>query len=234
MKNILMMRVGAIGDVIMTTPAIAAVKRSFPQATIDFAVGKWSAPVLENNPDINEIISFSDEWVFEKKFLKMASFAKLLRLRAYDIAFFFDKSWHWSLFAKHTKIPLRIGFNRVWEGFGYHKKLPFTGSVAEYQANLDLVSLGNVNKPESIHYLLYPEERNRERAEDFIAFHNLKNFVALAPGGANNPGQVFLEKRWPAQNYIDLIKSLSHQIVLIGGHRDKDLCEQSVNRRARI
>jgi heptosyltransferase-1 len=55
-RKILLIRLRRIGDVIMTTPAVAALKRALPQASLTYVVEEPCRQLVEGNPDIDEII----------------------------------------------------------------------------------------------------------------------------------------------------------------------------------
>ena len=231
-KKILLLRVGAMGDVIMTTPTIDAIKQKYPDAALDFACGEWSASILPNNPSLSRVIPFPDSWVFEKRLFKMRLFAKKLGRNGYEMGIFFDKSWHWSMFAAQTDIPYRIGFDRDGEGFGYHAKIPYSADKPEYISNLTLAQAAGCAMPQTIAYSLFPSDEDTENARAFLQKYHLKSFIGIAPGGANNPGHIFHEKRWKAERYVEIIKSLSasHPIILFGGNDDKALCDDIIHK----
>src|SRR5687767_11121432 len=54
--SILVIKPCCIGDLILATPAIGQLKKSFPYARISVATGPWSRDILINNPDVDEII----------------------------------------------------------------------------------------------------------------------------------------------------------------------------------
>lgn len=57
-KRILVIKPRAIGDVLLSTAVLPNLRRQFPTAQIDFLVEKFAAPVLKNNPFIDNIISY--------------------------------------------------------------------------------------------------------------------------------------------------------------------------------
>ena len=59
-RKILIMRSGGIGDVLMSTPLVKAIRKKYPKAKITYFVGNWSKDVLKDNPNINEIFSYDD------------------------------------------------------------------------------------------------------------------------------------------------------------------------------
>ena len=109
MKRILVVHTAFIGDVILLTSLIKAIKKCFPNSQIDVLVVPACKNVLENNPNINTILTF------DKKNRKFSSFFKILgklRETKYDIAFLAHSSLTTALLTFLGKIPERIGFDR--------------------------------------------------------------------------------------------------------------------------
>ncbi len=77
--KILLIQLRRIGDVILTTPAVAALKRSHPQARIDFLAEPPGAEALEGNPHISEILAYNGEGLGEA-----FGWLRKVRLRGYD------------------------------------------------------------------------------------------------------------------------------------------------------
>lgn len=82
-KRILIMRLGKIGDVLLSTPLIRNLKKNFPKAHIAYIVSRRAAPVLENNPNISKII-ISDRDIFYK-IIKQEKYDLAIDLNVIDI-----------------------------------------------------------------------------------------------------------------------------------------------------
>ena len=54
--NILLIRLRLIGDVVFTTPAVAALKHRFPDASITYLVEPAAEPVVRHNPHISSLV----------------------------------------------------------------------------------------------------------------------------------------------------------------------------------
>lgn len=85
MQSILFFKIGAIGDVLMTTPLVRQTKEA--KAKVGYLVGKRSAVVLQGNKTIDELATFNEE-IFEKKsvknvFLMIGLVYKLRQLRTH-------------------------------------------------------------------------------------------------------------------------------------------------------
>src|SRR5918993_4286765 len=55
-RKVLLVRLRSIGDTVLATPSIFALKRFLPNAEIDILVEDWVAPVLDHHPNVNRVI----------------------------------------------------------------------------------------------------------------------------------------------------------------------------------
>lgn len=221
-KKILLFKIGAIGDVIMTTPLIKALRKRYPNYVIDYLVGMHSQKVLENNPHINDIIGFDEKIFFDKRAFSALGLIKSIRKRNYDIIFVLDKSIYTNVFASLLGIPVRIGFDRLGkEGKLLTKKVFYDGSMHEIRYYLKL--LPQKDKKKGINYLkteIFPSINDKNTIKKIMEKHDLKRFIIIAPGGARNPGQAASSKIWPFEKFIEVIKGLKITVVLVGDKGD--------------
>lgn len=80
-KKILVIRFSSLGDVILTTPLLKFIKKSFPNSKTDFLVKDVYADVLLNNPNIDNLISAADDLDFRA----LRELKKTLKLNSYDL-----------------------------------------------------------------------------------------------------------------------------------------------------
>ena len=72
-KRILIIRLGAIGDVIRTLPALNALRKNFPKTSIAWVAEEKSASILAGHPQIDELIILKRErW--QKRILNPSTF----------------------------------------------------------------------------------------------------------------------------------------------------------------
>ena len=109
MERILLIRFGSIGDVVLTTPAIRAVRRAFPDGYIAMLVGHRSADVISANPHLDEVIVFRRE---VKIFSETRRAAAMLREQDFDISVDMQRKFRSSLLAYRSGAKLRIGYHR--------------------------------------------------------------------------------------------------------------------------
>ena len=56
MNKILVVRTDRVGDVLLTTPVSTALREAFPKAKITWLVSPYTAPLLEHNPDVDQVL----------------------------------------------------------------------------------------------------------------------------------------------------------------------------------
>ena len=61
MDRILVRSTNWVGDAILSTPAVRAVRRNFPDAEVTILAKPWVAPVFYNNPDIDHIMMYDSQ-----------------------------------------------------------------------------------------------------------------------------------------------------------------------------
>lgn len=204
--KILVIRSGAIGDVIMATPFLKNLRKYFNDSHISFLVGAWSSSVLDNNPDVDNVIVFDDNIIINKQISKIVPLVLSLRKEKFDICFILDKSWVWGLFAFLCGINKRVGFSRGNEGRWNTHSVVFNGTKSEIGYNLDLLRKIDI-KAKNCPVQLYTTKNDRLFAGAMCsALPKGKKIIGMFPGGASNPGQNAAIKRWPLSNYISLLK----------------------------
>ncbi len=113
--RILLIQTAFIGDVILTTPLIAAIKAYLPHSELSIVVKKEVKPVLDANPDIKEIftVNKSPPRTGEKRrsrYEELRELAEEIKKRKFDVLLSVHKSHRTAALAVMSEIPLRIGF----------------------------------------------------------------------------------------------------------------------------
>ena len=118
MMKLLILQPRRIGDVILTTPVIDALRAKCPDARIDFLVEPAAAPVLEGYPGLNDVL------VFDKS---MVRWVPDIRQRGYDWVLDFMCNPRTAQLTWASGAPVRAGYAvRVW-GWAYNHRVPRGG-----------------------------------------------------------------------------------------------------------
>ncbi len=222
-EKILLFKLGALGDVLMTTPLIRQLRKSLPDAELVYYVGKHAAPILKNNKYLDKVETF-DDFFYSKNIFKAMSLRRKITKEKFDVAFVLDKHKVFSLFIKLCKIPVRIGFDRMGkEGGSLTHKVYFDGSKHEIKYYLELGEKAGLKIDEKNTRMdIFMSKRDEDFAANIFRRNKIKTGICIAPGGANNPGQSAHIKIWPKENFVKLCSQLSmnNKIILVGDKND--------------
>ena len=227
MKNILVVKLSAIGDVIHALPVSHALKEAYPDCHVTWVVEPPAYDILRDNPYIDDII------VFEKKKFKsfkgfmenIGPFRKRLGVRKYDVALDLQGLFKSAAIAWCSKAPVRLGTCNMRE-LSDRISRPVRGPHAEghiVERYLDVVrELGCPVKKVIFPMEITPEDE--KKAISALSFAGAKagnKYAVLAPG-ANWPN-----KRWPTEHFARLSDWLYDKgivpVIIGGGALDKSL-----------
>src|SRR3954452_24159193 len=101
--KVLLWKVGALGDVVMTTPLVRQLRARLPDARIDYLVGHSSRAVLEGNPHLSAVLEFDEQILLRAQAGRLAAIIR--KLRGYDVVYVLDKHWIFGWLALPARVP---------------------------------------------------------------------------------------------------------------------------------
>jgi len=210
--RILVVRFSSLGDVLLTTPLIRALRARHPDATIAALTGHACAPLLAGNPRLDEVLALEPGG-------SLATLARDLRRRRFTHLL----DLHGNLRSR----VLRLLVPGPWRGFDarrgprrelirhkrdvYPDRLPVAERYFEAARDLGVVPDG---KPAEF----FASPRARQAADEWLEAADLgRGLVVLAPGAAHPT------KRWPLAHWERLAAALARQdwlVAVLGGPED--------------
>ena len=112
-KNILLIKLRHHGDMLLTTPAINALRQRYPQANIDVLLYKETRPMLEAHPAIRQLHIIDRNWKKEggwQKFRHEMALLSAVRACHYDVVINLADQWRSAIITRFSAAPVRIGF----------------------------------------------------------------------------------------------------------------------------
>ncbi|PKN00163.1 MAG: hypothetical protein CVU78_02615 [Elusimicrobia bacterium HGW-Elusimicrobia-2] len=189
-KEILVIQIKQVGDCILTEPVFRALKEKYPGCRTSFVVSSAFAGIFENNPYIDEVISYN----FKKPFAELLK----IRKKKYDVVMDFlgnPRSRGLTLFARS---PLKLGFTKKGSAFFYTKTVP-ASSGPEYVSDTKfrmLAALGISASPRPIKIYLTDEEKKM-----FADYSREKGGAGLVAISATSRRPA---RRWTKEHFADL------------------------------
>ena len=104
-KRALVVRLRSIGDTVLSTPSLVALRRFLPNATIDVLLEDWVAPVLEGFPHVDNVITLQRGSTSSR-----ARVARRLRGNHYDVVYNLHGGTTATLLTRATGAKHRVGF----------------------------------------------------------------------------------------------------------------------------
>lgn len=243
-----------VGDAIMTTPVVRAVKKNFPQGHVTMLVKPWVAPVFQNNPYVDEVLIYDDKGR-HKKGWGTIRLARDLRQHKFDLAVLMQNAFEAALITWLAGIPQRLGYNTDARGLflnpcialdpnlkkvhliDYYRGILRGAGIVDDGRTLDLfIDQGARAEADKIlqnHGLIQEDRHNDDTtALSHEAFHTPSHgFVRLNPIIAINPGATGgTAKRWFPERFAALAKRLADRfkvkVLIFGGPGDHDLGQE--------
>jgi heptosyltransferase-2 len=209
-----------VGDAVLTTPAVRAVRENFPEARISLLAKPWVAPVFYNNPHVDNILVYESEgrhrgWIGKSRLVRD------LRRQRFHLAVLFQNAFEAALLVYLAGVPARVGYDSDCRGALLTRRIPDDRRcrgghhVDHYLEILKGASL----KPGSKALTLELSEGERDKAKEILGENRIGPGQPLI---GINPGATFgSSKRWPLERYAALCDRISStwgaQIIVLGG-----------------
>lgn len=220
MKRILIVQTSFLGDVILSTPTIAAISKKHPNSEIWMLTTPAACGLVSSDPLIKQVITF-DKKGKERSLFGLFKKANELRNYKFDIVYSLHKSARTSLLLKLSGIPNRIGFKESKLSFLYSEVRK--RAIAEHDVLRNLSLVGDGPWDESDLSLRITKKSKEEISEIKSKFNITKPYAVLAPGSA------WYTKMWRPAGFREVgekLKSFGLEVVVIGGSNDFDVCTQ--------
>ena len=230
--KVLVIKIAAIGDFLMATPALRALKLDPAVDSVTLLAGASIAAVVNNNPHLDKIYYLDDTRIFKGGFwAKLAEVLKVswrLRREKFDLGFNFHRDWRFHIILFLAGCKKKIGFAR-----GRRSRL-LSEAVAVEGVTHHIFHYCALLKGLNIFCLDFKMEfpiadaQMTVVAAKFLQRQGLVDYVVLAPGGAANVKEEMDSRRWGADNYAALAGLLirdGRRVVLLGSGNDGKIAQ---------
>jgi ADP-heptose:LPS heptosyltransferase len=237
-KKILFYRLGAVGDVLLTTPAVKKAKELFPDARIHYMTEYKAAPVLRENPYIDKIIELrqvKNPLPREFAIFFIAGFLKeQFSGEKYDYFFDLESSYYSTYISFFIKAVKKYGFKinqkkRKFYNKFYDCRLDYSApNIYMAKKYLALVKAAVDFKDADTSPVLVVTPQERAQAGEFYKKNGVKSGDKKILLGISGTWDA---KKWPDKNWIELARGISAGVknakifVLWGPNDPKELPE---------
>ncbi len=233
-RNILVIRLGGLGDVVCATPVLRALRRGFPEAKIAYLTRAENACVIDGNPNVDEIITVPSKGKEKRSFFEKQKrelkFLRELRNKNFDLVINLSGGPRSSIATFATGAPVRVGFTGEmekacdvpeqevktarWKSNPWRKlrakayTMPLATRWPLYVPELLLDSARAIGiAPDGARLEIFLSKDDKIFAEKFLSSHGAAGGQPLV---CLNPGGMHASKRWPDE-YFARLANLLHE-----------------------
>lgn len=209
-NRILIIRLSSLGDILLTTPLIRAIKRENPAIQIDFLLRIEYRDLLIKNPNINELLLFS------RNDFENLNLVKSLRNKNYELIIDLQNN------LRSRGITSKLSGKKLRFDKKSFQKILLVKSKVNLLKNSPSIPVRYANVIDGLELddqgldLFTDNEPSSE-------IKKLENVIGLCPGARH------FTKRWPIEYFIQLSRFLiqnNFNVALFGGKIDKEFCKQ--------
>jgi ADP-heptose:LPS heptosyltransferase len=221
-REVLVLRLDRIGDVIMSLPALALLRAELPAARIRLAVGRWSQEIAKSAP-VDELLVWSAPWVGRsdegaESFGALLRKAGALRSRRLDLALDLQGDVRASLLLWRSGARRRIGYANTGGRYLLSDVVPLDETVSWVEQNRRAVAIA-LGRPAAaaapLIDLLTEDDRGfARRLLATLGLEERRPLVGIHPSGGRRI------KQWPAARWAEVAARLQRDFratILITG-----------------
>ena len=208
-RRVLVVRLRSIGDTVLTTPSLLALRRFLPEAQIDILLEDWVAPVLMGSDLVDRVITIPRESKAAR-----ARIARELRATGYDVVYNLHGGTTATLFTRATGARHRVGFSH-YQYARLHNHLapasleiwqrPVLHSVEQQLALIGWTGVPVTDRPGT---RLAVTEAARASVSEKLRAAGFSQFEKGEPFALIHPSAAFDTKQWSTENFARVAEKL--------------------------
>ncbi len=228
-RKILIRSANWVGDAVMSLPAIASVRLTFPQAKIFILAKPWVAEIFHQNPVVDQVFLYESRGIHQGLRGKW-HLARQLKKESFELALLLQNAFEAALISFLAGIPRRAGYDRDGRGLLLSHPVPVDRKIKKiHQVDyyLRLVESLGFQGAERIPSLKVSEEGQEEakRRLQSLGLKESQGLVGISPGATYGSAKQWFPERYGA--LADRIaRNLRVPILIFGSEGDKEVASQ--------
>lgn len=220
-RRILIVRTDRIGDVILTLPMAHVLKSQDREAHIAMLISRYTAEIVEDNPDADEIIFYDDG----ARPIPLFRLVRMLRRSKFDVSFHTHPRFRLALVTALAGIPVRVGTSYRWYSFLFNRKVREHRKDARYhelEYNLHLLeAVGSSAGSKPVVPTLRVRPEAAATIEELFRRWGVRDDEAVV---VIHPGSGGSARNWNPDNFGRLAAGLARlphlRVIVTGGAGD--------------
>ena len=227
-RRILIRATNWIGDMVISLPALEAVRNNFPESEIVILARPWVVPLIEHHPSVDRIIPIGKGKDFFTRFMEFIRVAGMIRRSKFDLAILFQNAFGAALLTYMGKVEVRVGYDVDFRRFLLSHPVTRDKSVMEsHQVEYYIAILRAMGwDVKTGNPMLYVGEKDSKSVNSLLLREGISpkdELMGLSPGAIYGPA-----KRWPAERFATIgdwaAERWGTKVVIMGSSRETDIC----------
>ncbi len=222
-KKVLAIRLDHLGDVVMTLPAYAALRKQYPRAEIHTLVRGFAQDIFYKNKNVDRVIPFDPPWFAREKkntYIKTLLFLLQLRKEKYDIVVELHADPR-NILAAAIIGGYLVGYGIRGFGFLLNKTVMYPHFDHLVETNTDLIrALGYTGKTHLDALMLSFSKKDESAVQQY---YQEKKVILINPG-TGRPNKYWLPERWAV--VADALVEKGYSVFFTGSGADVIECEK--------
>ena len=222
--KILILKPSSLGDVVQALPVLRLLKRHLPASEIFWWIDSHLAPLIEGDPDLTGIVRFERKrWAAPRHWPEIFHSVQWVRAQNFDWIIDLQCLMRSGAFAWLANGKFLIGLDEPREGArGFYDIAVRRQSFHTHAADWYLAVLPQLGVPVHWNFQWLPERFETAATVKSTGQTNDARWIAIQPGARWN------NKRWPVQNFAELVRLLAAgfpdvRFAILGNDDDKPL-----------
>jgi heptosyltransferase-2 len=241
-KKILVVQPSWVGDAVMATPALRALRELYPQAEITYLLRRYVKPMYTGMPWADRLVTYRTGKSKGKAGKNLLDLALRLRRAKFDLAVLLPNSFKTALLCKTAGIDRIVGYERDGRGFLLTDKLVPLKEKGKFVPNpivkyyLGIAGyLGSTSRDLRLELFVTPGEAREARGVlERIGLDPGIDRPGKSGGGplvVLNPGAQYGEaKCWPAEKFVavadELVRQRGATVLVSGAPRERKILDE--------
>ncbi|MDR2080337.1 MAG: glycosyltransferase family 9 protein, partial [Campylobacteraceae bacterium] len=225
-KKILVTFLMHLGDLILVTPFISALRKAAPNAHITMLVDDKLKDVVLFNPNLNQVLTI-DKKGQDNKISALIKCAKDLSSQNFDMIINLHPNERCSFICAFTKTAFRMGTSHALFRWRWDRYVKLDRTLHAADMYLEVLKELGVKDISRGGLEIFPSSAHFQEADAFWHENNISAEDKLI---GFNIGSAVITKRWAGERFAkaaDILSSEGYKIVFFGGETDKEMVKEA-------
>ncbi len=226
-RRVLVVKLRSIGDTVLATPTLLALRRHLPEARIDILLENWVAPILDGFSGVDNVLT-----VFRRGTSARLRVAQEIRANQYDLVLNLHGGTTATFFVRASGARVRVGYSHYSYGFLYTHLLsssadfwqqPKTHSAEQQLALAGFLGIPVADRPKTKLGVTPSAVESLEIRLREAGFSGTDRIAMIHPVAA------FDTKTWPVRNFAAVADHLAERgfgIVAVGTKAERHVLDE--------